>query len=71
MRDTFVRRGHPTLENVRRNPLNMEMTERYNDYNTRYNDTFGRAARREITTEEYRREVKELDAEYVDVITMC
>lgn len=69
MRDTFVRKEQPRLENVRRNPLDNQMVERYNAYNAKYNDAFGRAARQEITSEEYRREVKELDAEYADVIT--
>ena len=69
MRDTFVRKEQPQLENVRRNPLDSQMASRYKDYNTKYNAAFGRAARQEITTEEYRREVKALDAEYADVIT--
>ena len=69
MRDTFVRKEQPRLENVRRNPLDSQMAERYNAYNAKYNDAFGRAVRQEITSEEYRREVKELDAEYTDVIT--
>ena len=69
MRDTILRKEQPRLENVRRNPLDTQMTERYNAYNAKYNDVFGRAARQEITSEEYRREVKELDAEYADVIT--
>ena len=68
MRDTFVRKERP-LADVRRNPLDSQMSERYNAYNAKYNDAFGRAARHEITSEEYRREVKELDAEYADVIT--
>ena len=69
MRDTFVRKEQPQLENVRRNQLDSQITSRYQDYNNKYNEAFGRAARQEITSEEYRREVKALDAEYADVIT--
>ena len=68
MRDTFVRKERP-LADVRRNPLDSQMASRYQEYNSKYNAAFGRAARQEITAEEYRREVKALDAEYADVIT--
>lgn len=68
MKNTFMRKEENQLENVRRNPLDTIMVSRYQDYNIKYNETFGRAARQEITTEEYRREVKALDAEYADVI---
>ena len=66
MRDTFVRKERPLVD-VRRNRLTD--TSRYQEYNSRYNEVFGKAARNEITTEEYRREVKALDTEYADVIT--
>ena len=68
MRDTFVRKERP-LADVRRNQLTD--TSRYQEYNSRYNEVFGKAARNEITAEEYRREVKALDAEYADVITLA